>query len=407
MASRKGDPVDPWTGPNRRRILPPTEEDDLKFEKDRSRAEQSWDRLRTLPFREQTALVESDAGMQSWALAVRLCDESVQATAGGQGQEALQQTRLALRVASLVRDDPSWCSRLQGYAWAHLANALRAGGDLREAAEGFERAEALWMEGAVCHPGPLDYNRMLRLEALTRRAQGRLNEGISLLERARTLFHTPEETVIQIQRGAFLAEAGRWDDAVQELLRASAQVKGRHAARLRLDLAFNLAASLGHAGRHGDAAALLDETRKLAAAQGTDVDRTRLLWLTARSAAGLGRTREALAALGTVRQALEGHGLLYDAALAALEIAALHSSQGPAAEVKELARGLAPLAQGTAASGASAAIPRGAQATLKLFCRLAEKDGLTPASTRRFADDFLRTGGDPNLRPEPWPVLEE
>lgn len=389
-------------GPPRRRILPPTEADDRGFAVDRSRAKKSWDRLLALPFREQTALVESEPAMQSWALAERLCDESLRSTAGGRGQEALQQTRLALRVAGLVRDDPSWRSRLEGYAWAHLANALRATGDLREAVEGFEHAEALWMEGAVSHPGPLEHNRVLRLQALALRAQGRLNEGLALLDRARTIFHTPEETIIQIQKGAFLAEAGRWNDAVQELLRASAQVNGRHSARLRLDLALNLATSLGHAGRHADAAALLDDTRKLAAAHGTDVDRTRLSWLAARSAAGLGRTREALTALGKVRSALAGHGLPYDAALAALEIAALHAAQGHAAEVKELARGLAPLAQ-----GASEAIPRGAQATLKLFCRLAEKDGLTPESTRRFAEDFLRTGGDPNLRPEPWPALED
>lgn len=69
--------------------------------------------------------------------------------------------------------------------------------------------------------------------------------------------------------------------------------------------------------------------------------------------------------------------------------------------VQELARDLVPLTQSS-----SEAIPRGAQATLKLFCRLADKGGLTPESIHRFAADFRRTGGDPNLRPEPWPTLE-
>jgi tetratricopeptide (TPR) repeat protein len=401
MPERKGEPGGSGSFSRSSRILPPTGEDDRRFEADRRRARQSWERLRTLPSRDQAVLVENEEGLQSWALAELLCDQSAGAAAGGREQEALEQAQVALRVAGLAREDPSWRARLEGYGWAHLANALRALGELPEAEEGFRRADSLWLEGALSHPGPLDNTRMLRLEALLRRAQGRLNDGLSLLDRARTIIHTPEVPVLQTQRGAFLGEAGRWDEAVQELLRAASHVGPRHAPRLRLDLAFNLAVSLGHAGRHTEAEARLAEMRKLAAAHGTEADRIRVRWLAARTAAGRGQTGKALTALTGVRNALAKHGLPYDAVLATLETAALHAAQGDASEVKELARGLAPLAQAP-----SEAIPNGARATLKLFCRLAEKDGLTPESTRRFADDFRRTGGDPILRPEPWPTLE-
>jgi tetratricopeptide (TPR) repeat protein len=404
MPERKGgpgDPGDPGTLSRSSRILPPTEADDRRFQTDRRRASQSWERLRTLPFGEQARLVESTPEMQNWALAELLCDESARATAIGRGQDALQQARLALRVSDLVREDASWRARLEGFAWAHLANALRATGDLPEAEQGFRQAETLWLDGALSHPGPLDNTRMLRLEALLRRAQGRLNDGMGLLDRARTIIHTPETPSLQVQRGAFLTEAGRLDDAVQELLRAASFLEASHAPRLRLDLAFNLAVSLGLAGRHAEAEARLAALRKLATSHGTEVDRIRLRWLAARTAAGRGQSGKALTALTGVRNALAKHGLPYDAVLATLETAALHAGQGDASEVKELARGLAPLAQAP-----SEAIPNGARATLKLFCRLAEKDGLTPESTRRFADDFRRTGGDPNLRPEPWPTLD-
>jgi len=387
--------------------LPPTEEDEAGIRTARRLACQSWERLRSLPLREQTALVESEAeaGMRSWALAELLCHESARATADGRTQEALRQARLALRVAGLAPEGPSWRARLEGYAWGHLANALRSAGALNESEEGFRRAEKLWMEGAVSHPGPLDNSRVLRLEALLRRAQGRLQEGLELLDRVRHFSPTVETPVLQIQRGAFLVEAGRCDEAVEELRRTTVLLQGRLKAdrcspRLRLDLAFNLAVSLDHAGRHAELEPTLGDLTELAAAHGTDVDRTRVRWLAARAAAGAGRTREALAALGAVRSALAGHGLDYDAVLVTLETAALHAAHGDTAEVKELARGLAPLTQ-------SAAVPRGGQATLKLFCRMAEKDGLTPESTRRFGEDFRRTGGDPSLRPEPWPELED
>jgi len=410
MSQREGDPEARAALSRSTRILPPTEADDRVFQSARRHARRGWERLRALPFAEQAALVESETELQSWALAELLCDESARATAAGRGHDALQLAKVALRIAVLAREDASWRARLEGFAWAHLANALRSLGDLAEAEEGFKRAGDLWMDGALSHPGPLDNTRTMRLEALLRRAQGRLNDGLGLLDRARSIVHTPEVPILQVQRGAFLAEAGRWDDAVQELRRAESHIAADHAPRLRLDYGFNLAVCLGLAGRHAEAAGGLAALTRLAAAHGTETDRIRVRWLAARAAAGRGRTGKALTAFASVRKALTKHGLVYDAALATLETAALHSEEATAGgsaaaakeAIKELARGLIPWTQSP-----SEVIPRGAQATLKLFCRMAEKDGLTAESIRRFAEDFRRTGGDPNLRPEPWPTLEQ
>jgi len=385
--------------------LPPTEAEDRVFQSDRRAARRGWERLRALPFAEQAALVESETELQSWAMAELLCDESARATASGQGHDALQLTKIALRIAALTREDASWRARLEGFAWAHLANALRSLGDLADAEEGFKRAGDLWMDGALSHPWPLDNTRTMRLEALLRRAQGRLNDGLGLLDRARSIVHTPEVPILQVQRGAFLAEAGRWDDAVQELRRAESHIAASHAPRLRLDHGFNLAVCLGLAGRHAEAETCLAALTRLAATDGTETDRLRVRWLAARAAAGCGQTAKALTAFAGVRKALARHGLIYDAALATLEAAALQGDLSTAeakAAVRELAHGLLPWTQPP-----SEAIPRGAQATLKLFCRLADKDSLTVESIRRFTEDFRRTGGDPNLRPEPWPTLDE
>ena len=406
MSDRKGDSEARAALSRSTRILPPTEADDHVFQSDRRHARRGWERLRLLAFGEQAALVEKETDLQSWALAELLCDESARATADGRGHEALQLAKIALRVAVLARDDASWRARLEGFAWAHLANALRSLGDLAEAEEGFKRAADLWLDGALSHPGPLDNTRMMRLEALLRRAQGRLSDGLGLLDRARSILRTPEMPILQVQRGAFLAEIGRFEDAVQDLRRAEPTIAASQAPRLRLDHGFNLAVSLGLAGRHTEAEECLKALTKLAAEHGTETDRIRVRWLAARAAAGRGLHKKALTAFARARKELTRQGLVYDAALATLETAALRADESlvdplMAKAVQELARDLVPLTQSS-----SEAIPRGAQATLKLFCRLADKGGLTPESIHRFAADFRRTGGDPNLRPEPWPTLE-
>jgi len=358
----------------------------------RGDALRAWKRLAKLPFRDQMALVEKEEAMQGWALAELLCHESAEATADHRSDEALQLAKVALRIAGLVQEIPSWRSRLEGWACGHFANALRARGDLQESEEGFRRAEALWMEGAVSHPGPLDSARVLRLEALLRHAQGRLKEGLDLLERAFTVAHA-DKLVVRVQKGAFLGETGRWSDAARELQRASDGLAGRHPPHLRLDAAFNLTVSLLHAGQPAEAKTTLAELRELVTAHGTKVDRVRMRWQEA-------RLKKSLPLYTEVRNALTEHGLPYDAAVATFEAAALHAEKGHTEEVQELARGLAPLA-------VSERVPRQARATIKIFCKMAEKDGLDSERTRRFAEDFLRTAGDPSLRIEPWPLREE
>jgi tetratricopeptide (TPR) repeat protein len=403
MASRKGTPEDFRADQVRRRILPPDDDEKINIREDRREARRNGERLRALPYREQTALVEKEAELQSWALAELFCDDSAQAVAEGRAAEALQSAKLSLRVAGLAREEKSWRTRLESYAWSHLAHAHRALGEHREAEEAFRHAETLWMEGAVSHPGPLDSARPLRLESLLRKAQRRLKEGLDLLDRAQTIAHPAEELVVRIQKGAFLGISDRWNDAVRELLRAGTALSARHPPRLRLDFSFNLLVCLIHSGNPSEAEKILGEARKLAETHGNDVDRTRVRWQEARIAAGLKRTQAALTAFAEVRRALAAHGLPYDTALATFELAALHAEQGHAAEVKELARELASLI----AAPPAETVARESQATIKLFCRLIEKDSLKAEQVRRFAGDFLRTAGDPSLRPEVWPLREE
>ncbi len=91
---------------------------------------------------------------------------------------------------------------MQGYCWAHIANARWVGNDHSGADEAFARAWDLWRAGsAQSDPDLLAEWRLLDLEASLRRAERRFPES---LERSIRLEQCLEET---FRNGASLAEA--------------------------------------------------------------------------------------------------------------------------------------------------------------------------------------------------------
>lgn len=120
-------------------------------------------RLEAFSLENRRFLVAEAQEYQSWALCELLCEESVRAAGTDQ---ALELAGLALYLAERIRGaEEAWLSRLQGYAWAHVGHARRAGGDLPGAAEAFTRFRQLWQAGASGDPGGfLDEARVLRLE---------------------------------------------------------------------------------------------------------------------------------------------------------------------------------------------------------------------------------------------------
>jgi transcriptional regulator with XRE-family HTH domain len=88
----------------------------------------------------------------TWGFCEWLCQE-MERVLDTEVTEALRLAELAVDVASRVpeREKPRW--RLQGYAWAHLAKARRAAGDLSGAEEAITRARELW---EACGPDDPD-----------------------------------------------------------------------------------------------------------------------------------------------------------------------------------------------------------------------------------------------------------
>src|SRR5580693_521861 len=145
----------------------------------RREAEELWARLKPCSPRDRRALVEGAPEYRSWALAERLCAESLKA-APADAARTLDLAGLALQVAAAAPGSESWRSRVQGYAWAHAGNARRVASDLPGAAAAFARARKLWAAGAGGEECPLDEGRVLDLEASLRRAQRLFPEALRL-----------------------------------------------------------------------------------------------------------------------------------------------------------------------------------------------------------------------------------
>lgn len=342
----------------------------------RREAEELWERFKTATRQERRHLVEIHSEFRSWALALRVCEESAR-MAAHRADEALELADLALLISRRVAGEERWCSRLQGYAWAFVANARRVANDFDGADEAFAQAWALWRAGAGSAPDLLPEWRLLDLEASLRREQLRFSEALGLLDRAQSLCAEVEAATgrILLKKEHILSQMGDFEGALAVLDEATSLIERVREPRLLFGLLFNRADNLIHLERYTEAAELLPEVRRLAEQQANELDLVRVLWLEAKILAGQGERRRAAAALEQVQREFTVRKLPYDAALSSLDLALLRLEEGRTAEVRALALGMAWIFT-------SQKIHREALAALALFCKAAEREVVTADLTR-------------------------
>jgi tetratricopeptide (TPR) repeat protein len=154
---------------------------------------------------------------------------------------------------------------------------------------------------------------------------------------------------------------------------------------------FNLLEDLCQLGRAEEAAPRLAEVRILAERLGEPLDLARVVWLSGKVDAGLGRTAEARAAFEQVRQELRHHQLAYDAALVHLDLSLLLLDEGRTGEVRQIAEEMLWIfnAQG---------VQREALAALRVFYEAARRETATAELARRVFRFLRRAELDPELR---------
>lgn len=359
--------------------------------RNRRRAGELWKTLQELSPGQRLATVEAEGKYWSWALAERICAESARAAAH-RADRAMELAGLALRIAQLAPGSEAWSSRLQGYAWAFVANARRVQGDLPGAEEAFLCSDRLWEAGASADPELLDATRLLDLKASLRSYQGRLDEALTLLDQALQATKTrATQGRILFKKANALRFLGNYRKSNEALRETAALIQEKPDPRLYWLVQFTLVVNLWHLGDYEDAEALLPEVRELAVTLGNELDIVRVLWLEGRVTAGLGRQEQALPALEQVRRYFTTSQIAYDAALASLEVAVFYLEEERTGKVKRLAEEMLWIfrAQG---------VHQEALAALRLFCEAARKEEATADLARRVAHYLVKARNNPGLR---------
>ena len=186
-------------------------------------------RARLEPFSngERLGLIRNGEQFRSWALAVQLCDESVE-QAAHKPRPALELAEMALEIARLAPIEPTFRSRLIGYVLAFVGNARRVGGDLPESEVAFLRSREAWPADLAEENGLLDGSRRYDLEASLRTSQRRFPEALQLLDLA--LAECPQRSVgrILVIKAKAQEELGDYESAIATLAEADG---GRHGGR--------------------------------------------------------------------------------------------------------------------------------------------------------------------------------
>ncbi|MFP5284703.1 MAG: hypothetical protein ACLGI9_03095, partial [Thermoanaerobaculia bacterium] len=354
----------------------------MRAEAARREAEAAWANLKDKGWKERRNLVKTWPRYRTWAAAERVCEAS-ERMASHRADLALDLAKFALFIAERVEE--SLRARTQGYCWAYYANAQRVGEDFDGADRAFARAWALWEAGADSDPDLLQEWRILDLEASLRRAQHRFPQALERLNKAwaRSGGNKLAAGRILLKKEHVLQQMGDAEGALRVLDEAAPLVEELGDAQLLFALRFNRADLLARLERFQKAAPLLPEIRAMAVKRGAGLSLARVNWLDAKVLAGLGSKEEAMERLEEVVGKFTDSEHPYDAALVALDLAALKLEAGYRSEVKWLAAGLRGIFS-------SKKINREALVALHLFYDAALQDAATVELTRQVITEIER-----------------
>lgn len=361
---------------------------------ERAAAADLWRELEPHDTARRRALIWEEPAYQTWGLFELLAQRSHEILPQ-EPRKAEDLARLALDVAEQL-DGLAYGSgaveAAKGRAWLHLANTLRVLGDFRQAEQAFQTAELFlarsWLD-------PLDEGLLLELKAPLRRAQGRFDEALAMLDEAVGIYREVNEPhlhgrVLMI-KGVTLQYQGHPGKAAECFRQSLFLLDGTREPRLVVMSQCNLIGCLQDSGRSAEAAALIPEARRLVEQAGKRSDLLRLSWIGAKAAAALGRSADAERALLEIREAFLADDLAFDAAIVSLDLAALYARLGRPAEVKRLAMEMLPVFQ-------SRAVYREALAALIVLQKAAEMEQLTLGLVEEVAAYLREAKNDPHLR---------
>ncbi|MDP9121555.1 MAG: hypothetical protein M3O15_09345 [Acidobacteriota bacterium] len=320
--------------------------------------------------------------------------------------EGLHLAELARAVLHYSPNSPRSLG-LAALATAYKANACRARGELREAAEQFRNIRYLVQQQGVADPsilaqiddleGSLAKDRRLfpLAEQLFRRAAMLYRFAGSQADVWRVVISLADVYYYQGSLDRAIETVGRVLALMplRRVLTGAASPGGQEGkssgARLVLCGVHNLALYLVEAGQYAEAAAVVADHQGLY--DQFPETGLRLLWLRARIAAGTGRRGEAEEALIAARGGFIARGVGFDAALVSLDLAVLYAGQGRTAPLRRLAEEIVPILE-------AQDLHREAVAALVLFQDTARQEALSSSFLRDLRRYLRQARADPHLR---------
>jgi tetratricopeptide (TPR) repeat protein len=270
----------------------------------------------------------------------------------------------------------------RGEAWLCLGNALRVNNRLRRAERALRAARRLLDEGSG--DAYLAAKSSFFLGGL-RTTQRRYREAVERFHEAQRTFenlgdeHAAAEVMIALGRTHWAI--GDVDQGARCLVRALPHIDPRRDKHLSLGAVQALAHTLNDAGFTEDAAAALGMLYALNDLAPGDVVLLRCQWFQAKLWAKLGHRAAAIRLLDTIRNAFLDLDLPFDAAQAALDLAALLAETGERERVAGLAAEMFPVF-------ASLEIHRETRLALMLFVRAAQAHQVSAPEIARLSRDL-------------------
>ena len=255
-------------------------------------------------------------------------------------EEMVHFAEIAVEVAELAPWRPFGIRRtrdLEARAWGELANAYRVADDLPQARAAMARAYERFCLGTR---DLLLLARLDDLQASLFAAQRKFKEAFRSIRKARVLYlllgdgHRAGRALIKI--GFFFGNAGRPEAGIKWTTRGLQQIDRDQDPDLVFRSLKNIVDFSVEAGRYEEARDFLLLLKPLSTVVAGELDRIRLVGLEGQLAAAMGELAQAEHAFLQAREALEERGLVFHAASAGLDLAAVWFRQGRTAEVRGL-----------------------------------------------------------------------
>lgn len=309
----------------------------------------------------------------------------------GTPKEAHHLSRLARAVLQHGEATP-YETELYARALAYQANSLRAEGELRSAGELIEVSRFLLKPQVGCDR--LTKAEIDSFEGSIRRAQRRLDEARSLFSSA-VMAYALEGCRLDAGRNLLslalvFRELGEPHRAIDVTSQALEIIQEEGGPELQLYALHNMAWLLNEVGEHAEAQRVFADAQPLYESHAGPKMLSRRSWLAGHLARAAGDVLSAESGYQAARDDLLELGIGYDAAIAALDLAALYAELGRTADLKRVAEEIVPIFE-------AQDVHREAAAALMLFQDAVKTEQVTLQYLVKLSRYLERARLDPSL----------